>query len=62
VEQQEMRIAVMMRARRLMKKSRLKKWKRTRSHCKLLLSKRKRQEVTQRKAVLMALTNLLATF
>lgn len=57
-----MRTVVMMRAKRLMKKSRLTKSKRTRSHSKLLLSKRKRQEVTQRKAVLMALTNLLATF
>jgi hypothetical protein len=62
VEQQEMKTAVMMKVRRQMKISRLTKSKRTRSHSKLLLSKKKRQEVTLRKAVLMALTNLLATF
>jgi hypothetical protein len=57
-----MKIAVMMRARRLMKKSKLKKLKKTRSHSKHQLSLRKRQ-VTQRRAVSTALiTNLLATF
>jgi hypothetical protein len=62
VEQLPMKIAVMMRARRLMKKSKLKKLKKTRSHSKHQLNQKKRQ-VTQRRAVLMALTtNLLATF
>lgn len=57
-----MMIVVMMRARRLMMKSRQTKSKRTRSHSKLELNKRKRQEATQRKVVLMALKNLLETF
>ena len=57
-----MKIAVMMRARRLMKKSKLKKLKKTRSPSKYQLNQRKRQ-VTQRRAVSTALTtNLLATF